>query len=628
MRRVASLYLPFLPTDRIRRMEENGGARPSPSPPPPPLPLAPPPGEQEQGGIYLGTECSCPRDGHWRPGARWAENSKERRLRTEAEIARLPLHQRPAMRELGRRSEAADMPFKGMKPDEGGAFPGEGRGPAAQASRTRGSAFAGEQAGAGEGLVVTVARSGSKITLAAVCRNALALGLTPGMALTQARAMVPGLEVRDADPSGDLALLKRIATFAARRLTPLVAVSGSDGLWLDLTGVAHLHGGERQLCVDLLRYCSKLGLGARIAVAGNGAAAHALARHGAERLLLCPEGGEQAALAQLPLTALRLEQAVVDALRRLGLERIGDLAAMPRAPLARRFGKETLLKLDRALGRAAEPFDPVVPRDAPRAELRFAEPIGGAETIAAAIETLLDQLIERLREAGLGARTLLLLCDRVDRQQQRIEAGAARATRDKAHWLRLLGRHIESIDPGFGIDAMRLVAVQTEPLGGAPLPSDLAAPEPTPDLSQLVDLIASRIGTQHLYRLSAVESDVPERSVRKVAPLDTPESWPAAWPRPPRLLPRPEPIANVMAEMPDAPPKRFTWRGKTHRLVRGDGPERITGEWWKHGRERDAVRDYFRVEDESGARFWLFRKGDGVDPRTGDLSWWIQGGCG
>jgi protein ImuB len=466
------------------------------------------------------------------------------------------------------------------------------------------------------------------VTLAAVCRNALALGLAPGMALTQARAMVPGLGVRNADPAGDLALLRRIATFAARRVTPLVELSGSDGLWLDLTGAAHLHGGERQLCVNLLRFCSKLGLGARIAVAGNGAAAHALARHGSERLLLCPQGGEATALMPLPLAALRLEQATVDAMRRLGLERVGDLAAMPRAPLARRFGKDTLLKLDRALGRAAEPFDPVVPRDAPRAALRFAEPIGGADAIATAIETLLDQLIETLREAGLGARAVLLLCDRVDRQVQRIEAGAARATRDKAHWLRLLGRHIETIDPGFGIDAMRLVAVGTEVLGATPFASDLAAPEAAPDLSQLIDLIASRIGPQRLYRLSAVESDVPERSVRKVAPLDTPAPWPDTWPRPPRLLPRPEPIANVVAELPDAPPKRFTWRGKTHRLVRGDGPERIFGEWWKRNGERDAIRDYFRVEDESGARFWLFRKGDGVDLRTGDLSWWIQGGCG
>jgi len=547
----------------------------------------------------------------------------------QAEIEQLPLHQRPAMRELGRRSEAAEMPFKaagrGMVPLQERQSPDAApQGPLPARPRRAESSSPLQ----GEGLTVTIHRSGQRVTLAAVCRNALAAGLTPGMALTQARALVPGLAVHEADLAGDRALLERIGTFAARRITPLVAISGADGLWLDLTGTAHLHGGEQRLAHELLRYCSKLGLGARIAVAGNGAAAHALARHGPERLCLCADGSEEKALAPLPLAALRLEQGVVDGLHRLGVQRIAELAAMPRAPLARRFGKATLARIDQALGRAAEPFDPIVPYDAPAANLRFAEPIGGAETIARALAELLGELMTRLREAGLGARGLLLLCDRVDRQVQHVEAGAARATRDAAHWLRLLGPRIETIDPGYGIDAMRLVAVRTEPLGATAVPHDLAAPDAPPELAQLVDLIANRIGSKRLYRLSARESDVPERSVRKVAPLGEPEPWPDAWPRPARLLPRPEPIDNVLAELPDAPPKRFTWRGRTHMLVRGDGPERIHGEWWKSDGERDAIRDYFRVEDESGARYWLFRRGDGVDPRTGDLSWWLHGACG
>ena len=550
----------------------------------------------------------------------------------EAEIARLPAHRRPAQHEFGRRSEAAGPPFPSPLPGRGTAAQRPGRG--AETAHKDSAPLPVELhsayplPGRREGYWVTVSRSGQQVVLAAVCRNALALGLSPGMPLTQARAMVPGLAVHDADPAADTALVQRIGDFAARRITPLVALSGNDGLWLDLTGTAHLHGGERRLCAKLLRFCAKLGLEARIAVAGNGAAAHALARHGSDALTLCPNGREQAALAPLPLAALRLEPATTEAMRRLGLERIEDLIGMPRGPLVRRFGKAVLLKLDQALGHAAEPFDPIVPYDAPSASLRFAEPIGGAETIARALAQLLAELIETLRAAGLGARALLLVCDRVDKQQQRIEAGAARATRDAAHWLRLLGQHIDTIDPGFGIDAMRLIAARTEPLGATNVPGDLAAPEPVPDLAQLVDLIVGRIGPQRLYRLSAVESDVPERSVRKVAPLDTPIAWPDAWPRPPRLLPRPEPIGNVLAELPDAPPRRFTWRGKTHKLVRGDGPERIYGEWWKRSGERDAVRDYFRVEDETGARFWLFRRGDGLDPRTGDLSWWLQGGCG
>lgn len=526
----------------------------------------------------------------------------------------MPAHQRPPLRELGRRSEAAEGPFKRMRPDEAGA--------------ARHSFVPPPPAARDTDALVTAIRDGQRLVLGAVCRNAAALGLYAGMPLTQARAMVPGLQVCDADPEGDRALLRRIGSFAARRITPLVAVSGDDGLWLDLTGAAHLHGGEQALCVALLRFCAKLGLGARIAVAGNGAAAHALARHGDARIGFCAAGEEAERLGPLPVEALRLAPARADAMRTLGIERIGDLIAMPRAPLVRRFGAETLARLDQALGRAPEPIDPIVPRDAPASELRFAEPIGDAGAIGEAIAALVAQLIETLREAGRGARALLLVCDRVDKAQQRIAIGTARATRDKAHLLRLIAMKIETIDPGFGIDAMRLVAIRHDPLGAAQAPGDLAAPDAAPELARLIDLIAGRIGPRRVYRLGLSESDVPERSVRRLEPLADPAPWPDRWPRPPRLLPRPEPLEHVIAELPDLPPKRFTWRGRTHRLVRGDGPERVYGEWWKRTGERDAVRDYFRVEDESGARFWLYRRGDGRDARTGDLSWWMQGGCG
>ncbi len=549
-------------------------------------------------------DCSCPRGGDWRPGARWAK--------VEAEIARLPAHQRPKQRELGRFSETAEIPFKrkrGTAPLPGGAA-------------------AVPLPGGGEGILVTIAREGQKMVIAAACPEAKALGLAPGMALTQARAMFPALQIHEGDPEGDAALLARIGAFAARRITPLVAVSGVDGLWLDLTGTAHLHGGEKRLCHRLIRLCARLGLEARIAVAGNAAAAHALARHGNAPLSHCPNGHEEAALAPLPLAALRLEAPMVAAMRRLGIERVGDLITMPRGPLVRRFGRIVPTRLDQALGRRAEPFDPIVPRDAPQAGLRFAEPIGGAETIARAIRELLEQLEPILREGAIGVRALLLVCERVDRREERLAIGTARATRDKPHLLRLLLPKIETIDPGFGIDAMRLIAARTEPLAASHMPGDLAAPDETPELAQLIDLIAGRIGTKNLYRFTGIESEVPERSVQQIAPLDAPVPWPDTWPRPARLLPWPEPISNVMAEMPDAPPKRFIWRGRTHLVVAGDGPERIYGEWWKRGRERDAVRDYFQVEDESGARYWLFRKGDGESDHTGDLSWWIQGSFG
>jgi protein ImuB len=379
-----------------------------------------------------------------------------------------------------------------------------------------------------------------------------------------------------------------------------------------------LFGGEENMGRRILAFCGRAGFAARIAVAGTPGAAHALARFG--RFTLCPAGAEAEALAPLPLAALRVDEPVLAAARRLGLETVGDLLPLPRAPLQRRFGKTLLARLDQALGRSGEPIEPVVPEEAPSALLRFAEPIATAEAIAEALGLLMSRLIATLGEQGLAARNLALLCERVDGKMERIAIGTARATRDSAHLLRLLGMKIETIEPGFGLDSMRLVAGRVEPLA----PEQLSGDKPGADLAMLVDRLAGRLGPGRLYRATAVESDVPERSVARIGPLDSASPWPK-WPRPVRLLAPPERVENVVALLPDLPPRRFTWRGRAYRVARADGPERIHGEWWRRTAEAEAVRDYFQVEDEEGGRFWLYRRGDGVDHRTGDLSWYLHG---
>ncbi len=580
-------------------------------------------GTNQAEGETLGArleDCSCPRGGGWRPGASWA-----RREALQAEIDALPVHQRPRIQELGRRTEPAEMPFKQRerrKEIRTGSVSFEAKAQVRQA-----------EAEAGKPLVTTH-RVGNRIEIAAACPAARALGLLPGMAVTQARVLVPGLDLRDADPEADQALLTRLGLFAARRWTPTAALSGGDGLWLDLTGVTHLFGGERRMCERILLFCARLGLAARIAVAGTPGAAHALARHAADPISLCPSGREAEAIAPLPLAALRIDPEALGAAHRLGLDRIGDLLSMPRGPLNRRFGHgraasgpgmPLLTRLDQALGWAAEPFDPIVPEDAPNVCHRFAEPIATAEAIGEALNRLMTDFIAGLGKEGLASKRTLLLCSRIDGEEQRIAVGTARATRDAAHLLRLIRMKIETIDPGFGIEAMRLVAERAEPLAPQPIEGALGGDKPAPDLVPLIDRLASRLGARHIYRTSAIESDVPERSLRRVAPLNDAAEWPLRWPRPSRLLSRPERVEKVMAELPDQPPLRFSWRGRMHRVRRADGPERIYGEWWRKTGEADAVRDYFQVEDEEGARFWLYRRGDGVDRRTGDLSWWLQG---
>jgi protein ImuB len=475
--------------------------------------------------------------------------------------------------------------------------------------------------------LITTHKIGNQILIAAVSPEAASLGLRPGMPLAKARAMVRELDVVDADPETDAAVLRNLALFAARRWTPRASVSGADGLWLDLDGVAHLFGGEERMARRILAFCARAGFAARIAVAATPGAAHALARFGRAPLILCPAGGETEALAPFPIEALRLDPDVATAARRLGVDSVADLLALPRAPLQPRFGSTLLVRLDQALGRAAEPLHPIVPEAPPSALLRFAEPIATAEALAEALSHLMAGLVDTLGKAHLGIRRLAWLCQRVDNDIQQVVIGTARPSRDFDHLLRLIRPKIETIDPGFGIESMRLVASRCEPLAAQAIEGALAGEAPVADVAELVDSLVGRLGPGRLYRVSSVESDVPERSLRRVGPLDAALPWPE-WPRPVRLLSPAEPLDHVIAELPDLPPRLFRWRGRIHRVRRGDGPERIYGEWWKRHGEADAVRDYFRVEDEEGNRFWLYRRGDSTDPRTGDLSWWLQGAFG
>jgi protein ImuB len=594
-----------------------------------------------------------PRGGGWRPGARWARDERER------QIEALPTHQRPPIRELGRCDEAAANPFRAMPADEGGrpslsspasrrwqAMPDGGGGIADHGASSPSTMLrmvplplAGEDQAAP---LVTTIRNGNRVEIAAACPTALALGLRRGMAVTQARAQVPGLDIRPADPEGDRAHLAGLALALARRWTPTVAVAGGDTLFLDLTGVAHLHGGEAAMAARLRRMLARLGHTARIGIADTPGAAWALAHHAPA---LCPSGSQAEALAPLPIEALRIDAAAIELLHRLGVTTIGQLAAMPRAPLVRRFGAALVARLEQAMGRMPEPLHPVIPPEPIVVQQRFAEPIATAEAIEHWLGELVPRLAAALEADGLGVQALECIAERVDGVPQRIRIGLARPNRDPAHLLRLLKRRIEDIEPGYGIDALALHVRRAAPLGAEPIHERLDE-EAAPDLAPLVDTLATRIGQGAMWRMRPVESDVPERSAARAPVLDAPirggarprpdavgqldrspalHPWHPEWPKPARLLRRPERLDHVLAELPDHAPRRFTWRGQPHQVVRADGPERIHGEWWRHAAEAAHVRDYFRVEDEQGRRYWLFRRGDGERPGTGDLSWYLHG---
>lgn len=473
--------------------------------------------------------------------------------------------------------------------------------------------------------LVLVHREGGRRVLCATDPAARRLGLTRGMAAAKAQALVPGLAVLPADPAADLRGLERLALWALRHLSPVVALDPPDGLVIETSGADHLHGGEAAMLGYLVGRLAAAGVSARAAVADSRGAAHAAARFLDRETTVVAPGGAEALLKPLPLAALRLDPALVRDMRALGFERVGDILDEPRAPLTLRFGPEPGRRLDQALGRAGDPFEPVRPPDPVEVRRLFGEPIGAAETIARHIAKLVAALAPELARRGLGARRLDLLFRRVDSGFQAIRIGTAQPVRDENRLTRLLCEKIETVDPGFGIEEMILTATIAEPFGGKQAVSALGGGEEA-DLSGLVDVLSNRLGARRLYRFAPVESDVPERSFARVPPLapETGAGWPGEWPRPARLLPRPERI-EIMALLPDHPPVWFSWRGVRRRVRAADGPERIFGEWWKRTAERAAVRDYFRVEDEAGERFWIFRSGDGEDAATGSHDWFLHG---
>lgn len=460
--------------------------------------------------------------------------------------------------------------------------------------------------------------------LSAVDPAARALGLLPGMTVTHARSLVPDLAIAQADPAGDTAGLARLGVWCLR-YAPVVAADPPGGLWIDVSGAAHLHGGEAAMLAGLVARLAGAGFAARAAVADTPGAAYAVARYGGDAsLTVVVPPGSSAALDGLPVEALRLAPGTADGLRRLGFERVASLRAAPRAPLQLRFGAEPGLRLDQALGAVFEPIEPILPPSIPRRRRAFAEPLGEAEALQRAIGDLVALLMTDLEALVLGVRRLDLLYRGVDGRVQATRIGTACASRDAPRLAGLLAERLEGIDPGFGIEAMTLSAPITEPLEHRQLRA--AGPKTGEgarevDLAPLVDALVNRLGAGRVYRAAPIESDMPERTVRRIQPL-APASgatWPPCLPRPARLLDPPERVEAV-AMLPDHPPALFVWRGVRRRVRAADGPERVFGEWWRSAGEVGEARDYYRAEDEEGQRYWLYRAGPANEAR-----WFMHG---
>ncbi|MGP0059062.1 MAG: Y-family DNA polymerase [Beijerinckiaceae bacterium] len=507
--------------------------------------------------------------------------------------------------------------------------------------------------------LATIAKVKSAQRLVAVNAQAKACGLSPGMMLADARAIEPGLVAYPADARAEAELIDHIVDWC-RRFTPLAALDAPDGAMLDISGAAHLFGGEAKLIDDIETRLAAQGFAARAAIAPTPEAAWALAHFGGDKRLL-PDGDDkelQRRLGALPLAALRLDAKSLGDLAQAGLRRIDDILFRPRAPLTARFGKPLFARLDGLLGRVKNPISPCFEAPAYLVERRFAEPIVTREAVEATLLSLAQDLVKLLTQHGEGARRLELSLFRVDGEVKHIGVGTSRPLRMPQTMARLFHEKLEAaatdddpLDAGYGFDVVRLSACVVE-RQDQDQASWLETSCDGQDLSDLIDRLGARFGLRRVTRLAFIDTHWPEFAVTAVpaaeikssSPSRTGRGWreapdegrgglapmvqthPAPHPnplplRPIRLLQNPEPI-ETLASVPDGPPARFRWRLVLHEIAAIEGPERIAPEWWK---DMPALtRDYFRAEDTQGRRFWLFREGL-YETETARPRWFLHG---
>jgi Nucleotidyltransferase/DNA polymerase involved in DNA repair len=431
-------------------------------------------------------------------------------------------------------------------------------------------------------------------------------GIETGMVVSDARAIFPSIKILDDDPKLAERLLKSIAKWCIR-YTDAIAIDLPNGLILDVSGCAHLWGGEKNYIKDINTRLTNRGYDVRATMADSIGSAWAIAHYGNTSPII-ESGKQMETLLPLPPSALRLNPEPVDRLMKLGLCKISLFINMPRVALRRRFGPGLILRLDQALGNEEEPIKTVQPIEPFRERLLCLEPIVTATGIEIALERLLDTVCLKLMQEGKGIRKAVFSCYRVDNKIEKIEIGTSRATHNKKHLFKLFEEKIQSIEPALGIELFILEALKTEKLS----PKQEKLWDSTSGLkaeaiSELMDRLINRFGSAPIHRYMPDEHHWPERSFKPA--VDLHESIESSWivdrPRPINLLPKPEPI-EVTAPIPDYPPMNFRYKGTLHKISKADGPERIEPEWWI---AEGLHRDYYSVEDDEGGRYWLFRAG-------------------
>ena len=455
-------------------------------------------------------------------------------------------------------------------------------------------------------------------------------GARAGQRLVDARALYPEISAASADIAGDAKMLDRLALWT-QRWGPWSMADGANAVLLDVTGASHLRGGAGALLREIAQSCERRGFRARPAMAATAGAAWALSHYGA-LYAIADNDNPLLALEALPVSALRLDGAINTVLRRLGLKRIGDLQRVPRKDLARRFRghrnpqTNPLIRLDQLLGKVPEPMVPLHREDPPRVTRRLAEPILHRSLLDQIMRDLADDLVRDLEARRLGARRLEMRAYRVDGEVAIRHLEMSEAARDAVHICRLFASKLDDVQAGFGIDQVDLISTWSLPLGLSQARIGEETQVEGSSLPQMLDRICARLGPDAVRIPLSERSHIPERSFRFGLPgaATGPEQGEMQfYARPLKLLERAERIAVVYAT-PEGVPRKFRWRGRLHDIARSEGPERVAPEWWKE-RSKVRLRDYYRIEDDAGRRYWIYRDGVAGDGRGGAPDWYLHG---
>ncbi len=444
-----------------------------------------------------------------------------------------------------------------------------------------------------------------RMVVRAASQNLTREGISPGMVVADVRAIFPEVEVFPEDTVAERKLLKDLAEWCLR-YTPVVATDSPNGLILDISGCPHLWGGERSYLEAIITRLRKGGYDVRAAIADTVGAVWAVAHYGKNETIV-ESGKQEEALSPLSPAALRLESSTLQRMEKLGFRQIGQILGIPRLNLRRRFGDDMLVRLEQALGSVQEFLQPIQPAPVYEERLPCLEPIRTAPGIEIALKRLLETMCERFFREGKGMHTGIFKGFRIDGETVQISIGTNRASRNAAHLFKLFELKIPELEPALGIELFTLEVSMVEDIIETQEALWSTATRDQAAVSELLDNIAGKVGMQTIHRYLPQEHHWPESSVKEVSSLEKqPETeWLTDRPRPIHLLSKPQPI-EVMVMLPDYPPMHFRHKGELIRIVRADGPERIEQEWWL---QSGPPRDYYRVEDENGVRYWLFRLG-------------------